>query len=177
MDKKTYFAITKFFKVPPETARHYLDEARGHSELAWLAVLANHQNLERDKAMSNFYGAPTEKDLHRASLDEAEKMNDWVERYFDEHPQLDIKDPDVLERVQKIYIRNNQESGEILTKGYTTERETHDFGIDSYEAARQLDAKIKKLMREKKIPHDEAHAIVFSDGENEMLIKAYAFSD
>jgi hypothetical protein len=152
-----YFQQGQVLGIPLEKLRSYLDQSNGDPALAMTSLLLTEEKTQEgtEEMPTKFYNQPTAKELHEASLAEAGKMNDWVNNYFDDHPELDIKDPDVLERVQKIYLKKNEDSGEIITKGYVSEKPSRNYKMSSIEAGNILAARAVKRQRKTKESYEK----------------------
>jgi hypothetical protein len=154
---ESYFREGQNLGVSIENCKKHLEDAQGDPSLALTNLLMNEPSTkERDTKMTQPFNVKKyEKELHLASLAEAGKMNDWVENYFDDHPELDISDPDVLERVQKIYIRKNPDSSEIIVKGYVSKKPDQDYEMSSIEAGNILAARAVKRQRKSKESYEK----------------------
>jgi hypothetical protein len=156
---EAYFEQGQFLGVSIERCKKYLDESQGDPALALTALLmkeSSKSTKEGNEQMKQPFDVKKhEQELHYASLAEAGRMAAWVEGYFDDHPELDISDPDVLERVHKMYFRKFPDSGEIVTKGYVSKKPDRDYEMSSIEAGNILAARAVKRQRKTKESYEK----------------------
>ena len=83
-----YFKHGELLGVPQDRCKTYLSEAQGDPALALTTLLIKESERKETVMPTKYYNQPTEEELHQAELDEAKKIGDWIQNYFDENPHL-----------------------------------------------------------------------------------------
>ena len=120
---------------------------------------------------TRYYNQPTERELHFKSLEAANKFAELAQELCDERPDL------TYTQAAEIIARRYPTISEECVKGYSSEEESRQYSMTSYEAANKISDLATELMRKERIPYAEAANRILSDPANREIARCYSKAD